>query len=45
MSYKQTPRSSFAHNNRRLQCSYTNNPHTSCREYTHYIANKIKIEK
>lgn len=29
----------------RLKHSYTNNPHTSCREYTHYIANKIKIEK
>lgn len=45
MSYKQTLRSSFAHNNRRLQYSYINNPNTSCREYSHYLANKIKIEK
>lgn len=45
MSYKQTPRSSFAHNNRRLQYSYINNPNVSCREYTHYIANMTKVRK
>ena len=45
MSYKQTPRSSFTHNNRRLQYSYINNPNVSCREYTHYIANMTKVRK
>lgn len=45
MSYKQTLRSSFAHNNRRLQYSYINNLNVSCRKYTHYIANMTKVRK